>query len=202
MNLTDSEQPSNSVARRRGFLAAGAALVAGLAWWSGRRPAVAAPQAAGGTGAGGMVTIVPFTDAGVRQASVTVAKIVKTDAQWQKQLTPIEFAVARKDGTERPYTGSTWNLHDPGIYRCVCCENALYDSETKFESGTGWPSFWQPIAEENIVKTSDASFLMVRTAVSCKRCDAHLGHVFEDGPKPTGLRYCMNSASMKFVKRA
>lgn len=201
MNLTGSEQSSNSTARRRGFLAAGVALVAGLAWWNGRRPAVAS-AGGGGTHPAAMVTIVPFTDAGVKQAPTTVAKIVKTDAEWQKQLTPIEFAVARKDGTERPYTGSTWNLHDRGIYRCVCCENALYDSATKFESGTGWPSFWQPIAEENIVKTVDHSFLMVRTAVSCKRCDAHLGHVFDDGPRPTGLRYCMNSASMKFVKRA
>lgn len=191
-----------STATRRGFIAASVALLGGLAWWSARKPAAAAAQAAGAARADGMVTIVPFTDAGVKQAPVTVAKVVKTDAEWQKQLTPIEYAVARKDGTERPFSGKTWNLHDKGIYRCVCCDTALYDSETKFESGTGWPSFWQPIAEENIIKTSDSSFLMVRTAISCKRCDAHLGHVFEDGPKPTGLRYCMNSASMKFAKRA
>ena len=201
MTNTTTTQSSPSAATRRGFIAASVALLGGLAWWSSRKPAAAAAQAAGAR-AGGMVTIIPFTDAGVKQAPATVAKVVKTDAEWQKQLTPIEYTVARKDGTERPYSGKTWNLHDKGLYRCVCCDTALYDSETKFESGTGWPSFWQPIAEENIVKTSDSSFLMVRTAISCKRCDAHLGHVFEDGPKPTGLRYCMNSASMKFAKRA
>jgi peptide-methionine (R)-S-oxide reductase len=198
MATTNTASPSHSVAARRGFIASALALAGGLAWWSARKPAAAAAEA----GAAGMVTIVPFTDAGVRQAPVTVPKVVKTDAEWQKQLSAIEFAVARKEGTERPFTGKTWNLHDKGLYRCICCDNALYDSETKFESGTGWPSFWQPIAEENIVKSEDRSFMMVRTAISCKRCDAHLGHVFDDGPKPTGLRYCMNSAAMKFVKRA
>ena len=197
MAKTNTTHSSTSVATRRGFLAGGGAILGGLAWWSSRRPVAAAVQ----SGPAGMVTIVPFTDAGVKQAPVTVAKVVKSDAEWQKQLTPIEYAVARQDGTERPFTGKTWNLHDKGLYRCVCCATALYDSETKFESGTGWPSFWQPIAEENIVKTSDHTFLMARTAISCKRCDAHLGHVFDDGPKPTGLRYCMNSAAMKFVKR-
>ena len=182
---------------RRGFIATAAAAVVALAWAFTRRPADAATPATDGP-----VTIVPFSDAGVRGTPVRVAKVVKTDAEWKKQLDATEFAVARKEGTERPYSGSTWNLHDKGIYRCVCCETALYDSETKFESGTGWPSFWKPIAEENVVKTSDRSLLMVRTAVSCTRCDAHLGHVFDDGPKPTGMRYCMNSAAMKFVKRA
>ncbi len=202
MANTTTTQSSASTATRRGFIAAIVALLGGLVWWSTRKPAAAAAQAVGAARSDGMVTIVPFTDAGVKQAPVTVAKVVKTDSEWQKQLTPIEYAVARKEGTERPFSGKTWNLHDKGIYRCVCCDTALYDSETKFESGTGWPSFWQPIAEENIVKTSDSSMLMVRTAISCKRCDGHLGHVFEDGPKPTGLRYCMNSASMKFAKRA
>jgi peptide-methionine (R)-S-oxide reductase len=183
--------------RRRGFLiAAGAALVA-LAWASTRRPAIAAANAT----ANGPVTIVPFTDAGARLTPVALPKVVKTDADWQKELDATQFVVARKAGTERPYTGATWNLHDKGIYRCICCGTPAFDSETKFESGTGWPSFWQPIAKENIVETEDRSFMMVRTAVSCKRCDAHLGHVFDDGPKPTGLRYCMNSAAMKFVKR-
>jgi peptide-methionine (R)-S-oxide reductase len=184
--------------RRRGFLiTAGAALVA-LAWASTRRPAIAAANAT----VNGPVTIVPFTDAGVRLAPVALPKVVKSDADWQKQLDATQFVVTRKAATERPFTGVTWNLHDKGIYRCICCDTPVYDSETKFESGTGWPSFWQPIAKENVVETEDHSFMMVRTAVSCKRCDAHLGHVFDDGPKPTGLRYCMNSAAMKFVKRA
>ena len=184
--------------RRRGFfITAGAALVA-LAWASTRRFASAAVNPA----TAGPVTIVPFNDAGVRQAPVTLPKVVKTDDEWKKLLDATQFNVARHEGTERPFSGATWNLHDKGLYRCVCCATPLFDSETKFESGTGWPSFWQPVAKENVVETTDRSLLMTRTAVSCKRCDAHLGHVFDDGPKPTGLRYCMNSAAMKFVKRA
>jgi peptide-methionine (R)-S-oxide reductase len=117
-----------------------------------------------------------------------------------RQLSSTSYWVTRHADTERPFTGATWNEHGHGIFRCICCDLALFSSETKFESGTGWPSFWQPIAEENIVKTVDGSLMEVRTAVSCRLCDAHLGHVFDDGPPPTGLRYCMNSASMRFVK--
>ncbi len=189
---------NDSTSRRRGVLAAGAASLAALVWATTRKPAVAAANAT----VQGPVTIVPFDDAGVRLAPVSMAKVVKSDAEWQKQLDATEFVVARKEGTERPFSGSTWNLHDRGLYRCVCCGTPLFDSETKFESGTGWPSFWQPIAKENVAELSDRTFMMVRTAVACRRCDAHLGHVFDDGPKPTGLRYCMNSAAMKFVKRA
>lgn len=195
--VSESRASGRPVARRA-FLATSAAALAAFAWSAARKPAVAAAPGA----ADGPVTIVPFTPAGVRESPVSVPKVVKTDAQWQKQLDPTQFAVARKEGTERPFSGATWNNHDDGLYRCVCCDTALYDSKTKFESGTGWPSFWQPIAEENIVKSRDVTLMMVRTAVSCRRCDAHLGHVFDDGPKPTGLRYCMNSAAMKFVKRA
>ncbi|HSD38319.1 MAG TPA: peptide-methionine (R)-S-oxide reductase MsrB [Rhodocyclaceae bacterium] len=131
-----------------------------------------------------------------------LAKVVKTEAEWRQQLSPTAFTVTRKEGTERAYSGATWNNHEKGLYRCVCCDTALFKSDTKFDSGTGWPSFWQPVAKENITEISDRTFGMLRTAVSCKRCDAHLGHVFTDGPKPTGLRYCMNSASMRFVKIA
>jgi len=120
----------------------------------------------------------------------------------KQQLSPTSFEVTRHAATERPYTGSTWNLHDRGLFRCICCDIALFSSDTKFESGTGWPSFWQPIARENVVETTDRSLGMDRTAVSCRQCDAHLGHVFDDGPRPTGLRYCMNSAAMNFVKLA
>ena len=133
---------------------------------------------------------------------MTVPKVVRPDAEWKQKLAPISFEVTRHARTEDAYSGSTWNNHQHGFYRCICCDNALFRSETKFESGTGWPSFWQPIAKENIIETRDMSIGMLRTAVSCRECDAHLGHVFDDGPQPTGLRYCMNSAAMRFVKTA
>ena len=129
----------------------------------------------------------------------TAEVVTKTPEEWRRQLTPQQYHVTREKGTERAFTGEYWNHHGKGIYQCVCCGTDLYSSEHKFESGTGWPSFWRPVAEENVGTESDRSFFMVRTEVHCRRCDAHLGHVFEDGPKPTGLRHCINSASLTFA---
>jgi peptide-methionine (R)-S-oxide reductase len=189
-----------SDARRRAFLRTSLTTIAGLGLWQWRRlRAVEVVSAASGPKE---VTVVVFSDAGERQKTVTIAKVVKTDAEWKKQLDSNAFDITRRADTEIAFTGRYWNLHDKGIYRCICCDNALFDSATKFESGTGWPSFWAPIAKENVREISDMSLGMSRTAVSCTECDAHLGHVFTDGPQPTGLRYCMNSASLRFVKRA
>jgi peptide-methionine (R)-S-oxide reductase len=146
------------------------------------------------------VTIMQFSYDGKPLGRITLPK-VNMDAEWRKRLSPLAYEVTRQQGTERAFSQPGYDRHEPGLYRCVCCDNALFDAGAKYDSGTGWPSFWQPIAPENVRNIQDHMFGMTRTEVRCALCDAHLGHVFDDGPKPTGLRYCMNTVALRFVPK-
>lgn len=174
--------------QRRNFLIALSGIAAALAIRSVR----------GEMSGRGKVTVMQFSDDGKPLGRTTLSKVSK-DAEWRKTLSPLAYEVTREQGTERAFSQPGYDRHEPGLYRCICCGNALFDASTKYDSHTGWPSFWQPIAPENVRENVDRAFGMRRIEVQCSLCDAHLGHVFDDGPKPTGLRYCMNTVALRFI---
>ena len=196
-NSIGSEKPGPGLTRRA-FIVGGAALVSGLAFWGIRRATVAPTRPLAADEGPREVTIARFDQAGLRLGTATLPRLIRSDAEWRRVLGRDAYWVMRHADTERPFTGALLDEQRAGIFHCAGCDLPLFFSAAKFDSGTGWPSFWEPIAPENVVESADGSLMVVRTAVSCRLCDGHLGHVFTDGPQPTGLRFCMNSVALQF----
>jgi peptide-methionine (R)-S-oxide reductase len=184
---------------RRGFIFGGAAVASGLAFFALRRATVAPAQPLAANEGPRQVMIAVIAADGTKTGTQVVPRLIRTDAEWRRLLGRDAYWVMRHADTERPFSGALLHEERRGIFRCAGCDLALFSSRSKFDSGTGWPSFWEPIAPENVVETPDGSEMVVRTAVSCRLCDGHLGHVFDDGPAPTGLRFCMNAVALRFV---
>jgi peptide-methionine (R)-S-oxide reductase len=194
------ETVKEQLTRRRALLLTPLAFAGLVILWA--RKNRDSEDSSGAGGWGEEVTIIEFNDAGKNLGPESVRKVTHSSGDWHKQLSAEQYYVTREQGTDVAFSGTYYQMHQNGLFRCICCDNAVFSSDTKFDSGTGWPSFWAPIAEQNVRTRSDFTLLVKRTEVHCTRCDGHLGHLFNDGPEPTNLRYCMNESSLRFIPHA